>query len=349
VLDLRPFEFRLYNWIKRNLPRAKYNMVSSGLTEPKLSEFGVETGYDVFAQSLEDAEERFRNVVAKVYGVNRENVLPTAGGSEAIFLVNAVLFSLTRRVVVPKPNYEPMFAVPASFGYAFEDDEAALLNTSGKCVCLTNSNNPTGRLLSDERIKQLASSLEESCFLFVDEAFREFYEPSTPKTCFSQGKRIVTSNTMSKFYGLGRLRVGWIISDYETVTILERAKRLVSGENSGFSLWLSAQILEKRSRFAERAKKVFKENRALVEEFVERTRGIEWSDPDAAPFALISYNLPIDSVTLCNEVLEQTGVLLAPGEFFGADHAFRLCFTMENSVLEKGLNKLESFIKGKAS
>jgi aspartate/methionine/tyrosine aminotransferase len=51
-------------------------------------------------------------------------------------------------------------------------------------------------------------------------------------------------------------------------------------------------------------------------------------------------------VELAKTLLEKTGVLVAPGDFFGARRAFRLCFTSEERTLRPGLDELSRFMNG---
>jgi aspartate/methionine/tyrosine aminotransferase len=45
-------------------------------------------------------------------------------------------------------------------------------------------------------------------------------------------------------------------------------------------------------------------------------------------------------------LLKETGVLVSPGDFFGASSAFRLCFTSEDEeALREGLRELSSFLR----
>jgi hypothetical protein len=115
---LRPLNFELLDWILRLAPTCRYNFTSSGLYEPDLSAMGINTSFEEFAgQKKTDAEHAtvFAESVAKLYGVEADNVVLTSGASEAIFLVYSVFGRKRRgRAFVPVPNYEPMFAVPAS-------------------------------------------------------------------------------------------------------------------------------------------------------------------------------------------------------------------------------------------
>ncbi|MEM0271538.1 MAG: pyridoxal phosphate-dependent aminotransferase [Thermoprotei archaeon] len=336
-------DFRLYWWIKRNMGVAKHNLSSSGLSEPDLGEMGLVTDYEAFKSFPGEPEEEFKRAVAELYGVDSHNILPTVGGTEAIYLVNLYMGGKTQSVFVPTPNYEPMLSVPRLLGYRFVDS----LNTHARVlVSLTDSNNPTGRSLSEEWVKSIVDQVGSGSCVYIDETFREFGFPDVVKTWFNLDRdKIVVSNTLTKFYGLGGFRVGWIIAGEDKIHELAGLKPFITGEDAAYSLWIGAQAIRNRSRFVLRAKRIVERNRKIVEEFVESTRGIEWSNPDAAPFSLISYNGGVASEQLCLRALKEYGVLIAPAEFFGTGKGFRLCFTHTNQEeLVEGLKSLSTFL-----
>ncbi|MDG6901140.1 MAG: pyridoxal phosphate-dependent aminotransferase [Nitrososphaerota archaeon] len=339
---MRPTRDRLFDWILSLGPTAKYNLTSSGLTEPALKAMGVETSYEKFAAGKTDLAfaEAFADEVARLYGVDPENVVVTAGASEAIFLTYSV-FAPGRAVVVPLPNYPPMFTVPRALGM----DVSHSVFRAKSCralLGLTDPNNPTGRSLDADAVDRHIDQRGRTT-IFVNETYREFTFPDRPETHFKESAGIVASNTMTKFYGLGRLRVGWILADRKIARLLLHAKWAVSGHDSEYSLWLATQALKKREAFVDRAWRISRGNVTLVRSFLEQTRGVS-AELGAAPFCLVRYTRGRPSVEFGRRLLERTGVLVAPGDFFGAPKAFRLCFTASEETLKKGLEALSGFL-----
>jgi aspartate/methionine/tyrosine aminotransferase len=154
---------------------------------------------------------------------------------------------------------------------------------------------------------------------------------------------------MTKFYGLGRLRVGWILADRQKAHKLWAAERLVSGHNPEYSLWIARQVLRRRELFVKRAQKIYEENLALMTKFVEEVGEVAETRLGGAPFCLVKYRRGPDSITFGRKLLRKTGVLVSPGDFFGAQKAFRLCFTCDKTVLEQGLGLLADYLKAQNS
>jgi aspartate/methionine/tyrosine aminotransferase len=337
-------KFSLLAWIKEYSPRCTYNLSLSGLPEPDLEEFSINTNYKDFLDIIgsgDDPEEMFRRELGRVYSLDRDLVLPTVGGSEAIQLVFLKLAAKTRSVLVPKPNYEPMFLVPRAMGLEVLSEQDP---KHGLAVALTDINNPTGRSVPDSVFREYIDSKNPN-LVYVDETFKEFAAGDSSYTRFTKGHPIITSGSMSKFYGISKLRIGWIFAEYEVIEELRDLSRLVRGENNAYSLWISAQAISKRSEFARRARSIYVRNRELVRQFVEGSN-LVWSEPEGAPICLISYKGKERSEILCRRIFDRTGVLVAPGEYFGDEFSFRLCFTHNKpSILEEALHRLSSFFR----
>ena len=341
---MRPINDRLYAWILGLGPSARYNFTSSGLSEPDLSAMGVDTSFEKFAAEKDEHARLFAETVARLYDVEPDNVLITVGASEAIFLVCSV-FGTGRRAIVPLPNYEPMFTVPQSLGMDV-GNSLAEIPTVRRAICgLTDPNNPTGRSLDNGAVKEtIRSSKKQETLVFVNETYKEFTFPGALSTYFGEADNVIVCSTMTKFFGLGRLRVGWILADKQKARQLLRAKWLISGHNSEYSLWIATQVLKGRAKFVERARKVYSENVELVRRFIDSTPGISARGLGAAPFCLVEYGRGPASISLCRRVFDSTGVLISPGDFFGAPKAFRLCFTSDRKTLKLGLAKLSDFL-----
>ena len=343
---MRPAEDRLFSWVLGLGPRSKYNLTSSGLSEPGLASMGIDTSFESFAAEKCDHERQFAEAVSDLYKVEPENILATNGGSEAIYLVYSALGN-GRRAVVPLPNYGPMFAVPRALGMEVGN---AVPTASGPRTIfgLTDPNNPTGRSLDTKTIETLTtSSREKGATVFINETYREFTFPGTTGTHFGRSPNLVVCSTMTKFYGLGRLRVGWVMADRNSIHRLLFAKWAVSGHDSEYSLWIATQVLRKRERFVNRARRIVSRNSRLVRKFLAETDGVS-AELGPAPFCLVHYKGFQGSLALAKALFEKTGVLVAPGDFFGAPRAFRLCFTADEGTLRGGLGTLSDFLNEKS-
>ena len=338
-VPLLPTEFRLVDWILGRSKDAKYNLSNSGLPEPPLAELGVDTSFEAFSKEKDVHERVLAETVARIYRVEAKNVVVTSGASEAIFLAFSVLGKGS--AVVPVPNYEPMLSVPRWLGMKVGHSLDGAVRP-GAVYGLTDPNNPTGARLGSAALDRLGQ-ISKKAPVFVNETYGGFAFEE-PATLHSRLDDVVTCSSMTKFYGLGRLRVGWMIADAKRAGLLRRGKKLLSGHDSEYSLWLARQVLEKRGPFVERARRTYEENLAAVRRFARRGLGVSAELSGAAPFRLFRYEGGPNSVSFAKALLAHRSVLVGPGDFFGAPRSFRLCFTSPRDELEAGLEELAAFL-----
>ena len=306
---------------------------------------GINTSYADYVAEKDEHQRLFVEEVARIYGVEPYNVVPTSGASEAIFIAYSVL-GAGGNAVVPLPNYEPMFTIPRSLGMTVRRSLSGGPGPKGAVYGLTDPNNPTAQSLEPEVVARLHNvSRKNGSVLFVNETYKEFTFPGRPVSLHQRYQDVVTCATMTKFYGLGRLRVGWMIADRKKADLLLRAKKLVSGHNSEYSLWIARQVLRKRTAFVARARRIYSDNSALVANFAEEVRAVAGTRIGGAPFCLVRYGKGPGAITFCTSLLRKTGVLVSPGDFFGAPKAFRLCFTGGSTDLRQGLDALAGFLR----
>jgi aspartate aminotransferase len=73
--------------------------------------------------------------------------------------------------------------------------------------------------------------------------------------------------------------------------------------------------------------------------------GLQLLAPEGAFYAFPNISaLGMDSMTLCNRLLEEVGLAVVPGVAFGDDHCIRLSCAAAESTLDDGLDRLRRFL-----
>ena len=226
------------------------------------------------------------------------------------------------------------------------DAVAAAISRETKLVVLTNSNNPTGLKVSRKDIEKIVQAAGASgSLVFVDETFREFSEEPVP-IARTLGDHVISAGSMTKFYGLGDLRVGWLFAEKRIMEKIVALNKWVSIEIARLSYMIAIQALEKKKLFDERTRKITKENIALGREFIHNNSDLlEWIEPDGAPFGFPRVKMATSSVELCKRLIDEFGILVSPGEFFEQPGHFRLCLTRTTENTKLALDSLTSALQ----
>ncbi|MEM0156157.1 MAG: pyridoxal phosphate-dependent aminotransferase [Thermoplasmataceae archaeon] len=339
--------FLLYDWINESWPKTKFNLSQSGMNQIDISKIGIKTDFGEYHSSGIDGDLQFRKTVARMHSVSEDNVASTVGGSQAIFIAASMINMKKVPLVIPVPEYEPISSVPEMINVKISRESIDNLHKPVRrreSFIMSNPNNPTGLAYNADVIsRMLESTSSAGHYALIDEAFMDFSHAEAEKMKIYDG--IMFSNTLSKFYGLGFMRTGYVVSDRETILRINHLKSLYTGGSSPYFLWIASQVLQKRNIFFENARKVMTVNRKMVSDFVMDTGLRSDVSFGVAPYCLVAYEQHIPSIELCRKVLEKTGVLISAGSYFGVENSFRLCFTPETETLSAALEKLSSFFK----
>ena len=164
-----------------------------------------------------------RDVLAAHHGIDRDEIVVTNGGDEALRLALTTFVDPGQGFGMADPSYSlyPVLAavqdarvvrLPLAEDWSLPRDFAARLNDEDvRLTCLVNPHAPSGQLLDDDRIAELASELNG--VLLLDEAYADFIDPSFKYDAFkliSAFDNLLILRTFSKGYSLAGLRLGYL-------------------------------------------------------------------------------------------------------------------------------------------
>ncbi len=306
-----------------------------------------------------------RAEIAGLYpGAWADQVLATAGSSEANFLLMWSLIEPGDEVVFMMPNYMQMWGLARGFGasvkplwlrrslgWAFDPDELDRLVTSGtKLIIVTNPNNPTGAVMSREAMEKIVACADRSgAWIIADEVYRgaELADGTTP-SFWGMTDRVVVVNGLSKAYGLPGLRIGWILGPEEFVqkTWPYHDYTTISPSILSDRLAQIALAPGNREKILDRTRGIIRANFPVLKEWLERQDGFfDFLPPAAGAIAFAEYGHDVNSTGLVNRLIREKSVLIVPGDQFEMDRHLRFGFGSEAGYLRSGLARVEELIR----
>lgn len=343
---------RYLAWALGTFPRVTWNLAVSGVLPVSIEELGLPSdlaGPTSFA--------RFSEAVAARYGVSPGEVVPSLGTSGGLWVIMASLLGPGDEVLVEDPGYEPLYRVAEGMGArvrrfsrvareGYRLDAGRIeegLTPSTRAVVLSSPHNPSGVFSSDEELRALAGALlPRGIFLVVDEVYRELASPAT--TARGLGSNVIALSSLTKCFGLGWARAGWILAPPEVVPRMRSATVHVAGELPRMTGAIGAHAFGKIDELLGRARAQTEGGRGPVEAFAARHAGeLSWSSPArGVPFGFFEDRRGRDLEPLIERGIEEEGVLVVPGSFFGMPPGFRLSWTsLSGERLAEGLIRLE--------
>jgi threonine-phosphate decarboxylase len=175
--------------------------------------------------------------IAQHCGVNQGSVLCGNGSNELIHLIARVM--KPKRVLLTDPTfseYEKACSDGHKTGFKrlklrgkddFDPDPAAFIKLMNDCdiAFLCNPNNPTGRLISKKDVMNIADAARKTrTHLVVDEAFIDFCPEESVIMAVSRNPYLIVLRSLTKFYALAGLRIGYGIFPLPVAETLRRHK-----------------------------------------------------------------------------------------------------------------------------
>lgn len=306
---------------------------------------------------------RLRRAISDLYADHPvERITVTHGTIAANMLVHKALVSRGDRVVSIVPTYQQHHSIPASIGAEVqllrlraEDgflpdlDRLREMTTAGtRLIALTNPNNPTGALIDRPMLEEIAGIARAAgAYVLCDEVYRgteQSGDAMTPSIVDVYEKGIATAG-MSKAYSLAGLRVGWIAAPAEVTE-----KVLIHRDYDTISVGmindhLAAIALESRDAILARSRRITRQNLATLDAWVTAQPRVSWVRPRAGTTAMLKLDIPMTSREFCISLLQETGVMLTPGDAFDMEGHVRIGYANSPQVLQAGLSRLEAFLE----
>lgn len=184
-----------------------------------------------------------RKMIAEKEGVPEDYIVLVAGSTEGL-KVAGITFGKGGEIITCAPTFLSMMEyaelwgteinwVPLNKDLDFDLDEIEKrVSHETRLVFLCNPNNPTGKLLPADRVKDFCETVSKRAVVFSDEAYYDYItEPNYPSMVelVKKGHDVVVSRTLSKVYGLAGIRIGYLVAKPELAKKLE--DRVVANTN----------------------------------------------------------------------------------------------------------------------
>ncbi|MEY2544147.1 MAG: histidinol-phosphate aminotransferase [Verrucomicrobiota bacterium] len=178
-----------------------------------------------------------REAVAAQLGLVRENIILGNGSNEVIEFVGHAFLDRGDNVITSEHAFIAYKLIAQLFGAQtietaainFQPDLEAMLKAitpKTKTIFIANPNNPTGSLITQEKIDNFLARMPDDVITVLDEAYFEFLDaPPDTLRYVREGRNVVVLRTFSKIYGLASLRVGYGIARPELIEVLQKTRQ----------------------------------------------------------------------------------------------------------------------------
>jgi len=337
---------------------------------------GASPGEDcLFPPELQDLEDPppdvgLVDILAEEYGMEGAEVAVTSGASHGNILAAMVAGNRTAghgvsdpEVLVERPGYGPMVDTPEGLGFTVRrfprhpgsgvdrDRLEEALSPETAMVSLTNRHNPSGHLLEREELRAIAETVtDHGAHLLVDEVYAPYVTRADERPDGAFGgptaaglPRTIVTQSVTKFYGYGFARVGWVVADGEFINHLD-SMMLHLPTVSSLGRRVARRLLHHSDRFEHRARERLEENTAMLSSLVDGRDDLEGTVAPGSSVAFPAHKRASGDAVA--EAALKGGVWVAPGSEFGDDHGFRISLGGPPDQMRRGVEAFETVLDG---
>jgi aspartate/methionine/tyrosine aminotransferase len=275
-----------------------------------------------------------------------------------MFMVFSALLDPGGKVIISDPHYpcypnfirfaggEPVtIPVFESDGFQFRPESIEeKVDDRTEAIFINSPSNPTGNLLSDERMRAIAGL---SPYIISDEIYHGLVYEGEEHSILEYTDRAFVLNGFSKVYAMTGWRLGYLIAPEPFMRALQKVQQNFFISANAMVQWAGIAALEETSEDVAKMKATYnKRRRFMIRRLKEIGFGITVEPTGAFYILANAKRFSEDSYRLAFDILEHAHVGVTPGIDFGANAEgyLRFCYanTLEN--ISEGLDRVERYL-----
>lgn len=287
-----------------------------------------------------------------------EEIIVTAGATEALFVSLFGILNPGDEVVIPTPAfvlYEeivklcraiPVFLDTSKDGFQLTKESlSSVISDRTKAILINSPNNPSGTVCGLESYAALHDAVKDKpIFVLCDDVYRELcYEEEYHS--FAEytdlRKQLLVIQSFSKPYAMTGWRVGYLMADAAIKERLELIHQfMVVSTPAPFQKACIEALKVDPSSMVE----TYRKRRMYICSRLD-AMGLSYPAPKGAFYIFPSIEkFGLTSDEFCRRMIREVGLAATPGFCFGAEGYIRLSYCYSDEELKECLDRLEQFI-----
>lgn len=363
--EIHPIQY-LEWYVPRLQQMRKYNLSFSGLQyswdfETYLATNLKDVGYHHISEFPNPEQ-----MVAQRYAISPHKITITHGATQALNIALLACLEPTTNgqrniVAVESPAYAPVVQTPLllncdtipvqryppvdGFGpWRINKKEWLDVLQQSKVLMINPQLNPCGWDYESSDRRWIIDTCKKLAIKIIsDEVYIDSMKGTEDYKPFHlEGEHCISINSLTKIYGLGPLRFGWIIANKEITSNAKRAFLTFSGMMASPTIRLASAVFPHLDLALEKIKQYREINLPVLREMLER-QNIVWNEPPHGVFGAFQLPNGFDSMTFVDEACAEHSVLAVPGSMFSRELSgwLRVAWSIEPVLFSEAIINLE--------
>lgn len=293
----------------------------------------------------------------------------SVGGKHSIFNLMQILINPGDEVIIPSP-YWVTYADVVSYSQGksvfvetreadgFEVTAAMIekaITPRTKLVIVNSPNNPTGAVIPQEEFARIVDvARRKGIFVVTDECYSQLVYDGKPYSAaaFPDAKdTVIVSGSLSKNYAMTGWRVGFTLSPAPIAKAMGILQSQSTSNPTSVAQKAGVEALTGPQDSIQVMLAEYKRRRDFVVARLNQIPGITCAMPKGAFYAYPNISSAFgkagidNSLDFAEQLLEKASVAAVPGAAFGTDNYLRISYATSMSELERGLDRIDQFMR----
>jgi len=366
-----------------DLAQNRKDVISFGIGEPdfitpahvrEAAKQAIDDGYTHYTPNAGFYD--LRKVLAeKLTEVNKipvkvEQVIVTAGGTQALFSAFYILLNPGVEIIVPDPGFlvygsqvilaggNPVY-LPIREKNAFQidpDELKGLITSKTRAILINSPSNPTGMVIKDDVLKEIAKiAIEHNMLVISDELYEDILfdgkEHISIASFPGMAERTISIFGFSKSYAMTGWRLAYLVCPEflvnEIIKVQQNTAVCPNSVTQRAALY-GLQHKEETELEIEKMRKAYQERRDILVAGLNEIEYFHCLVPEGAFYAFPNIiKTGMSSEELSMYLLDHCGVVTVPGDAFGqyGEGYLRFSFATSIDMIKKGIEQIKEGIK----
>jgi aspartate aminotransferase len=295
----------------------------------------------------------------------RNEVMGTAGGKQALFNAVVCLINAGDDVLIPKPYWVTFpeivtFARGKSIFIETEQNEFVLnaemvreaITPKTKLIILNSPSNPSGRVIPPEEFERIMEIIaEHDAYAISDECYLRFVYP--PNGVFSAAslrpelrKRLCIAGSFSKTYAMTGWRVGYSLANADWTRAMLKVQGHSTSNTTSIAQAAAIEAFNGPQDSVATMLSEYTRRREWLLKALNEIPGLRCPQPEGAFYAFPDVRGCLGgrlktSADFVNELLEKEHTVVTDGAGFGADGFIRISYATSLDRLREGVERIK--------
>ncbi len=348
-----------------NICDAAIDAIHSGFTK-----YTPASGINELKQAICDKFKRFNGLDYKP-----SQIVISNGGKHSLTNVFSAILNPGDEVIIPAPYWlsypeivklsdgVPVFVkADKASGYKVTAEQLQTATTEKtKALVLNTPNNPTGMIYTEEELRAIADyAVKNDIYVVADEMYENLVYNGKKHVSIASFndeiyKRTITVSGLAKSYAMTGWRIGYTGSSEEIAKLMSSVQSHQTSNPNSIAQKAAVEALNGDQSTVAKMTQAFDERRKFMVKRLSTIPHISFVEPDGAFYVFIDVHEALelsykgkkigDIAEFARILIEEYQVAVIPCADFGFPDHIRLSYAISIEQIEKGLDRIDSFLK----